>query len=125
MSDERQKPVFSAAPEVLVGNKARLESDVWSYGVVLYEIASLGETPYDFADEISQKQMYNRDRVRLKIQQDLNEKYYEFNCISDPTWRTIVSKNLGKYGITSDEANRYFFQLMKQCFFYVHTERIR
>ncbi|XP_065846366.1 ephrin type-A receptor 8-like [Oscarella lobularis] len=35
------------APEVLKFFKYSLASDMWSYGVVLYEIWSLGERPYD------------------------------------------------------------------------------
>ncbi|XP_065826080.1 uncharacterized protein [Oscarella lobularis] len=35
------------APEVLKFFKYSLASDLWSYGVVLYEIWSLGERPYD------------------------------------------------------------------------------
>ncbi|XP_044176852.1 tyrosine kinase receptor Cad96Ca-like isoform X2 [Acropora millepora] len=41
-------PVKWTAPEVLYGNIAKLssKSDVWSYGVVLYEIFTMGGIPY-------------------------------------------------------------------------------
>ncbi|XP_044168304.1 tyrosine kinase receptor Cad96Ca-like [Acropora millepora] len=41
-------PVKWTAPEVLYGNIARLssKSDVWSFGVVLYEIFTMGGIPY-------------------------------------------------------------------------------
>ncbi|XP_061164432.1 uncharacterized protein LOC133173456 [Saccostrea echinata] len=47
-SDEKERiPVKWAAPECLISLKsATSKSDVWSFGVVLWEVFSLGETPY-------------------------------------------------------------------------------
>ena len=42
-------PVKWCAPEVLKYRKYSSASDVWSYGCVLYEIWSLGHTPYEDA----------------------------------------------------------------------------
>ena len=40
-------PVKWTAPEALRFNKYSTASEVWSYGCVLYEIWSLGHTPFD------------------------------------------------------------------------------
>ena len=40
------------APEVAMGNKASIKSDVWSFGVLLFEIITYGRLPYpDLSDE--------------------------------------------------------------------------
>ena len=40
-------PVKWAAPEVVLYNKYSTKSDVWSYGMVMYEIWSLGHKPFE------------------------------------------------------------------------------
>ena len=39
-------PLRWAPPEVIENNEYSTMSDIWSYGVVLYEIWSLGKIPY-------------------------------------------------------------------------------
>lgn len=39
-------PVKWTAPEAINENKFTIKSDVWSFGILLYEIVTFGQTPY-------------------------------------------------------------------------------
>ncbi|KAM3187050.1 hypothetical protein ACTXT7_003080 [Hymenolepis weldensis] len=43
-------PVRWSAPEVILSNRRHARSDAWSFGVLLWEIFSFGETPYAHID---------------------------------------------------------------------------
>ena len=45
-NDAAKFPYQWTAPEAAVARKFNHKSDVWSFGIVLWEIFSLGETPY-------------------------------------------------------------------------------
>lgn len=52
-------PVRWMSPECIVYGKFTLESDVWSFGVVLWEIYSLGKQPY---------YGYSNDEVNISLE---------------------------------------------------------
>ncbi len=43
-------PILHSPPEVILQSKYSTASDVWSFGVVMWEVFSFGETPYDGMD---------------------------------------------------------------------------
>jgi serine/threonine protein kinase len=45
-NDESALPIRWAAPECYLKRQFSSASDVWSFGIVLYELFTLGETPY-------------------------------------------------------------------------------
>eukprot|EP00117_Sycon_ciliatum_P006796 scpid21502/ scgid10172/ Tyrosine-protein kinase isoform SRK4 len=45
-------PVLWSAPEVLSGRRCTSKSDVWSFGVLIWEVMSSGATPYEWPQQI-------------------------------------------------------------------------
>lgn len=52
-SEGTKYPVKWAAPEVINYNRFSTKSDVWSFGIILWEIWSLGMKPYPGMDNIT------------------------------------------------------------------------
>jgi serine/threonine protein kinase len=46
LGDEARLPIKWLALETLVAGKASIKSDIWSYGVLMWEIFELGREPY-------------------------------------------------------------------------------
>uniref|UniRef100_A0AC35FXE4 Receptor protein-tyrosine kinase n=1 Tax=Panagrolaimus sp. PS1159 TaxID=55785 RepID=A0AC35FXE4_9BILA len=61
---KRLMPVRWMAPESLKDGKFTVKSDVWSYGIVIYEMLTLGQQPYA---GLGNDQVYNYIGVRRNI----------------------------------------------------------
>ncbi|XP_065841931.1 fibroblast growth factor receptor 4-like [Oscarella lobularis] len=88
-----------AALEVLTDKSYTEYSDVWSYGVVVWEISTLGKTPYaDIAVEDLYDQLaYNNYRLRcpedcLPNLRSLMEKCWNSDPSQRPTFSKIIDK---------------------------------
>ncbi|XP_025263429.1 protein sevenless isoform X2 [Camponotus floridanus] len=66
MEGERHLPIRWMAPESLRMNRFTSQSDVWSFGVLMWEITSLGEKPY-VAKTIEEVKNYVHHGGRLPI----------------------------------------------------------
>ncbi|XP_072038503.1 uncharacterized protein [Amphiura filiformis] len=50
LTPERKRPVKWVSPETNMEGKCTIQSDVWSFGIVLFEIYTLGDLPYPNMD---------------------------------------------------------------------------
>ncbi|XP_055594135.1 tyrosine-protein kinase hopscotch [Uranotaenia lowii] len=75
----RVLPVRWYAPETLENFKYSHQSDVWSYGVTLYEMFTYGENPYSDVDITSRVQMFRvlESGTRLELQGEPNRDVQE------------------------------------------------
>ena len=94
-------------------NKFTTESDIWSYGVLLYEIGSLGETPYGTEENGEIKKRLSKDRARVQ----------EYNVLCKNEWRKLIIDNLGFLGISEKDTERYIIGLIQTCCVYEIAKR--
>uniref|UniRef100_A0A182JDY1 Protein kinase domain-containing protein n=1 Tax=Anopheles atroparvus TaxID=41427 RepID=A0A182JDY1_ANOAO len=74
----RDLPIRWYAPETLETQKYSFQSDVWSFGVTLYEMFTFGDTPYSNVDVQSGEQLYQllqTDKKILQLHGDLSYVY--------------------------------------------------
>uniref|UniRef100_A0A8C5PZP8 Tyrosine-protein kinase n=1 Tax=Leptobrachium leishanense TaxID=445787 RepID=A0A8C5PZP8_9ANUR len=114
-------PIKWTAPESLAYNKFSIKSDVWAFGVLLWEIATYGMSPYPGIDLSQVYELLEKD-YRMERPEGCPEKVYElmrecwqWNPLDRPSFAEIhqdfetmfqessisdeVEKELGKKGL--------------------------
>ncbi|XP_075440684.1 tyrosine-protein kinase ABL1 isoform X2 [Ascaphus truei] len=114
-------PIKWTAPESLAYNKFSIKSDVWAFGVLLWEIATYGMSPYPGIDLSQVYELLEKD-YRMERPEGCPEKVYElmrecwqWNPLERPSFAEIhqafetmfqessisdeVEKELGKKGL--------------------------
>ena len=69
-------PIRWMAPESLFERRYTLQSDVWSFGVVLWEIMSLGANPYSDLHSVELHFAFLRERRRLRRPMNCSQDIY-------------------------------------------------
>jgi fyn-related kinase len=110
-------PIKWTAPEAANYSKFTIKSDVWSFGIVLFEIVTKGGTPYP---EMSNAEVLNRVDKGYRMPQPPNceAKYYSImvKCwnkdpVKRPTFESLEHE-LGDYFVNSEEQYREPSQFM-------------
>jgi serine/threonine protein kinase len=64
IDEQSQFSIKWTAPEVLIKKEYTIKSDVWSFGVLLYELITHGSTPYpEFSDNEVLQNVLNGYRI--------------------------------------------------------------
>lgn len=91
-------PVKWMAPEALVDNKYTTKSDVFSFGVLMWEVATLGATPYE---SMTSKEVYDivKSGGRLEKPAHCKDEFFNImarcwltNPIERPTFEELASQ---------------------------------
>ncbi|XP_065832844.1 fibroblast growth factor receptor 3-like isoform X2 [Oscarella lobularis] len=83
-----QKPIKWTAPEGLLDNIFTIKSDVWSFGVVLWEVASLGSIPYPGLEKQVLVTMI-QNGYRMDKPEDCSDELYQLML---QCWQSLPNK---------------------------------
>ncbi|XP_055540141.1 tyrosine-protein kinase hopscotch [Wyeomyia smithii] len=98
----RHLPIKWYAPETLCTQKYSFQSDVWSFGVTLYEMFTRGNTPYPNVEIRNGSQLFDlivKDGIRLELRGDDRDVYdrlmapcFNLNNQLRPTFQELLEK---------------------------------
>ncbi|XP_071334560.1 tyrosine-protein kinase FRK [Trachinotus anak] len=109
-------PVKWTAPEAINENKFSIKSDVWSFGILLYEIMTFGQMPYpamtnyQVVQRVSHGYRMARPPNCPKVMYDIMMECWKENEQDRPTFETLQWKleDFFDLDVTSyDDASRY------------------
>jgi len=107
-------PVRWSAIEVLTDNKYSRASDVWAYGVLVYEVMSRGRVPYAEFATLAEVFEQVKGGYQLKCPPECEQKV--FDTVMRPCWSPDPSNRPGfgalaaalvDLGVVSDDPNNY------------------
>ncbi|KAK7095841.1 uncharacterized protein [Littorina saxatilis] len=113
-------PAKWAAPEVLQDKPATEKSDVWSYGIVLWEIFSMGQVPYPniHGSEVGAriKSGYRMEKPEFAddTHYDMMKDCWQFKQSKRPTFGTIRARLSQQYGAPGNRQSVDFYYDSKQ-----------
>ena len=89
-------PVKWTAPEALMYSRYTIKSDVWSFGILLYELITFGSTPYELMDN-TQVIEEVKNNYRIPCPKDCPERLYMImmdcwrgDAVSRPTFEALL-----------------------------------
>ncbi|VDK37756.1 unnamed protein product [Taenia asiatica] len=94
-------PIKWTAPEALYSNRYTSKCDVWSFGILLWEIFSAGDTPYHGLTNSETR--------------DLVENAEPYNQVDEYNWRFVLHLRVGYRLTTPDRMPRQLGRHMQSC----------
>lgn len=76
----RQLPIRWMSPEAICDHAFSSKSDVWSFGVVLWEIGTLGSFPYASIQDNELLRYLIQDKCRLTCPNTVSHNIYKVMC---------------------------------------------
>lgn len=111
-SGDRLLPIRWMSPEAIFDGVFTTQSDIWSFGITLWEIMTLGRQPYPGIDN---KQVIDTvknggvpqipEKCPLEVTNIMNKCWSEFN--SRPSFRIILSSLQSIYKSSSFNSGKY------------------
>ncbi|VDP08099.1 unnamed protein product, partial [Schistosoma margrebowiei] len=103
LSDKRgQIPIKWTAPEALRTGRYTIKCDVWSYGVLLWEIFTFGDVPY---------RNWSNQQTRDMIESDTPTDARTFNAFPEEQYASMQRTNNGSDVILQIDYGRLFQSL--------------